>query len=395
MTELVLSTQLAQAVDCVDAETGASLRAAFDSMFAQADDWVRRAASIKITSEDQTREMKFARESRLALREIRVNAEKTRKKLKADSLLRSRAIDGIYNVIAALIEPVEEHLLEQETFAERQAEKRRDLLREARKQTLVAFGANPATYADLGLMADDAWSQVVDAARSARDARVTRERELREAAEAAAAKAAADAEERRVQEAERERAAADERVRLEREATEAKRVAADERAAREKAETDARAERERQEAERRKADADAQAARIRQEAEAARLRREVDEANARAEAEKVAREKAERAAVAPRTAAPLRGPSLPASDAVQATLTATGKEVLDVFTRARLEPSEALMVLARLAGLVETMCVNTRKVRTTIDDLHDEFCERVATEREVMFKLASEKRASS
>ena len=87
------STALARVVTDLDPAAAQSLRATFETMFAQADEWIARARDIRVTSEDQKREMKFARESRLALKDIRVNAEKTRKKLKEDSVRTGRAID--------------------------------------------------------------------------------------------------------------------------------------------------------------------------------------------------------------------------------------------------------------------------------------------------------------
>src|SRR6185437_11549413 len=103
-----------------------------DTMFTQAEEWAARAALIKVTSVDQKREMKMARESRLALREIRIKVEHDRKRLKEDSTRRGRAIDGIANVLKALIEPLEAHLLEQETFAERVEAVRKNALKSTR-----------------------------------------------------------------------------------------------------------------------------------------------------------------------------------------------------------------------------------------------------------------------
>ncbi len=149
-----------------------TLRDAFDEMFAQTDEWAKRAADVKVTSLDQIREMRFARECRLALREIRVNAEKARKRLKEDSVRRGKAIDGLANVIKACIEPIEAHLLEQETFADRHEQTVRDEKARQRTEVLVAYGVNPATYTSLGEMADDTWETVLEQARLAHEKRL-------------------------------------------------------------------------------------------------------------------------------------------------------------------------------------------------------------------------------
>lgn len=234
MSAAVLATTdpLATALVGLEPDSATMLRSAFEAMFADADRWCASARAIRVTSESQKREMKMARESRLALREIRVNGEKARKRLKADIVLQGKAIDGIANVLKALIEPIEAHLLEQETFAERAEEARRDALRAARTEVLVAYGADPGAYVNLGSMADETWDLTIANARAAHEARVEAEKqaeairleaerlatERREAERAAAAKAEAERLEReKAVKVEREAAAA-ERVRLEREA---------------------------------------------------------------------------------------------------------------------------------------------------------------------------------
>lgn len=299
----------------LEPDSATMLRSAFETMFAQADEWCARARSIQITSVDQKREMKLARESRLALREIRVNADKERKRLKEDSVRRGKAIDGIANVLKALIEPIEAHLLEQETFAERAEEARRDALRDARTTALIAYGADPAAFVNLGAMAEETWELTIDNARAAHEAKIEAAKQaeiVRLEAERIAAdrrkaerEAAAKAEAERV---ERERAQAEENARLkleaaerekaakaEREAAAAERARSEEeaRVAREAAQAEARAAKASAEAETRKAreEADRAAAEL---ADAKRLEREREEAEAaRAAAEEAARKAAE------------------------------------------------------------------------------------------------------
>lgn len=275
---------IAVAIVGLEPDSSAMIRGAFESMFAQADRWAASAKAIKVTSVDQRREMKLARESRLALREIRINAEKARKKLKEDSVLTGKAIDGIANVLKALIEPIEAHLLEQETFAKRAEQARKDALREARTEALRAYGADPTAFVDLGAMAEETWTLTIEGAKDAHEARLEAEKqaravrleaeriaaERREAERQAAAKAEAER-------AEREKAQAEENARLRREA--------------EEREAAARAEREAAAAERAKVEAEARAEREKARAEIERQNAEL----ARVRAEKAAAEQAEQA----------------------------------------------------------------------------------------------------
>jgi hypothetical protein len=224
--------QVSLAVRGLEPESAMTLRATFESMFAQTEEWAARAQSIKVTSVDQKREMKLARESRLALREIRVNAEHARKRLKEDSTRRGKAIDGIANVLKALIEPIEAHLLELETFADRADAARKTALKSAREETLRALGTDPAIYVNLGETSEGTWATTLDAARTNHEAKLEAAREAEsirvEAERIAAEKRAADRAERVKAEAERverERLQAEENARLLKEKTELEEVA--------------------------------------------------------------------------------------------------------------------------------------------------------------------------
>ena len=103
----------------------ANIETAFVGFFSEAEKWRQQALSIKITSADQKTEMKMARTIRLALKEVRVTAEKKRVELKKDVNLMAKAIDGANNMLLAAISPLETHLKNQEEFAERLAEEQR------------------------------------------------------------------------------------------------------------------------------------------------------------------------------------------------------------------------------------------------------------------------------
>jgi len=90
----------------------------FNDYFFIASDWEKKAKTIIVLNEGQKAEMQMARAGRLFLRKKRIAIEKTRKELKEQSLREGKAIDGIANVLKALIIPIEEHLEKQEKYIE-------------------------------------------------------------------------------------------------------------------------------------------------------------------------------------------------------------------------------------------------------------------------------------
>ena len=102
---------------------GAELLKRFEDYFSIAAEWETRAKAIIITDDNCFTEqgkfdMQSARNGRLFLRDKRIAIEKARKELKEQSLREGRAIDGIANVLKALIVPIEKHLEKQEHFVE-------------------------------------------------------------------------------------------------------------------------------------------------------------------------------------------------------------------------------------------------------------------------------------
>ncbi len=82
----------------------------FQDYFKMAAEWEVKAKAIVVTDDTQVGDMQMARAGRLFLKEKRVSIEKTRKTLKEQSLREGKAIDGIANILKALIAPIEEHL---------------------------------------------------------------------------------------------------------------------------------------------------------------------------------------------------------------------------------------------------------------------------------------------
>lgn len=135
----------------------------FLPLFEKAKQWKAKAAEIVVNDASQLREMELARVSRLALRDVRLEADKIRKALKEDGLRYGRAVQGVYNVIEYLIVPIEKDLEGKEKFAEIQAAKRREELAEQRRTQLQAINCDPSFY-DLGNMPEEQYAKVLSAA---------------------------------------------------------------------------------------------------------------------------------------------------------------------------------------------------------------------------------------
>lgn len=118
----------------------------FGEDYKQAETISKEASSIVVSSEDDIKTMGIARKKRLELKNIRVNVEKIRKTLKEDSLREGKAIDGIANVIKALIVPVEQHLETQEKFAEVRAAERKAKRHADRIEKLSQFVDDVSFY---------------------------------------------------------------------------------------------------------------------------------------------------------------------------------------------------------------------------------------------------------
>ena len=101
----------------------------FQDYFEVASEWEKKAKALVVTNESQVTEMEMARTGRLFLREKRIAVENARKNLKEQSLREGKAIDGIANVLKALIVPIEEYLEKQEKFVEIREEAKREAKR--------------------------------------------------------------------------------------------------------------------------------------------------------------------------------------------------------------------------------------------------------------------------
>lgn len=149
----------------LEKEVSASLKDQFLPFFDQAEEWKKKAESLVVTDESQIREMKMAREARLALRAIRVDADKKRKSLKEESLRYGKAVQGVYNVIEYLIKPIEKHLEEQEKFVEIQEAKRKAELKAQREVELAPYSEFLPVGLNLEDMSDEDYNKLLSGAK--------------------------------------------------------------------------------------------------------------------------------------------------------------------------------------------------------------------------------------
>ena len=145
----------------VEASDAEKLQKAFEPFFQRVEDWKGKAMAIKVTNVAQREEMAKAREARLILRDVRLNAEKTRKELKEDALRYGQSIDAIARMIKTAIEPLEEHLEQQEKFAEIQAAKQREERRQLREFEFSPFAEFSPTHVDIYAVDDEEYAHIL------------------------------------------------------------------------------------------------------------------------------------------------------------------------------------------------------------------------------------------
>jgi colicin import membrane protein len=139
----------------IESQTGQFLQQNFQPFYEQVAVWQEKALAIKVTDISQTREMKLAREIRLAIADVRIAADKRRKTLKEDSIRYGKAIQGVYNVIEHETKKLERYLEEQERFAIIQEQNRITGLRALRTSEIFDYTEFIPYGVDLGNMTEE------------------------------------------------------------------------------------------------------------------------------------------------------------------------------------------------------------------------------------------------
>lgn len=138
-------------------DTVTSLEATFGPLYARADDLMRQASLVKVTTLDQLGHMQTAKTVRLQLRGLRGEIAAAHKAAKEESLKKGRAIDLIKNTAVEAIGKAEDYLLEQEEFKVRWEKEQRDGLRADRLRLLGVFAdlIPPPTFELADLSTED------------------------------------------------------------------------------------------------------------------------------------------------------------------------------------------------------------------------------------------------
>jgi hypothetical protein len=173
----------------LEEQTKQTIIARFATFLERANEWEERAKAIKVTDISQIEEMAQAREGRLILKNIRVEADRTRKELKEDSLSYGRAVQGVYNLIENVISPIEDYLLEQEKFADIIEAERVRNLRQQRQEHMLPYQDYVPLSLDLASMTDEEYNKFFNMAKAQHEEliRIGKEVERRKKEEAEAA----------------------------------------------------------------------------------------------------------------------------------------------------------------------------------------------------------------
>lgn len=124
----------------------ADLPTIWNGFHSQLSSLVDTAKTLTVTSAEQLELINTARTTRLALRRLRLDVEAKRKELTDFHLRTKQEIDSSAKWLKDKITPLEDRLEEQEKFAERQAQERRQALIAERSSLLLPFGVDVSLY---------------------------------------------------------------------------------------------------------------------------------------------------------------------------------------------------------------------------------------------------------
>lgn len=148
----------------------------FQQFFEEIGRYEEEAKSLEVIDENEVDKMKRARELRLTISKIRIEAEKKRKFLKEDYLRGGRAIQGVYNIIESLTIPIEKHLEQQEKFKELLEQKRKLEITEKRLNLLSEFVDDTSVY-NLAEMSEAGFQELLNASKIAREQKLKAEKD--------------------------------------------------------------------------------------------------------------------------------------------------------------------------------------------------------------------------
>lgn len=180
----------------VKSEDMESILAEYSPHVVKAVELCAKAEAITVTDETQTAQMAEAKSLRKEIASTRIDAEKSRKFLKEESLRKGQIIDTIYREFEKVVKPIEKRLEEAEKFAELAQAKRDEELRIKREAELAPYlaeGEQAYQYGTMSAISESAFQSILAGAKLAKQ---TRDTEKAEADRLAKEKAEADAKER-------------------------------------------------------------------------------------------------------------------------------------------------------------------------------------------------------
>lgn len=133
----------------------------FEGSFEAINACAEKVEGLEITDISQRDDMRLARETRLELKRIRVDAEKKKKELKDGILKEGRFIDATLKLITDATKPVEANLLEMESFAKRKEEERLAQLKQDRIAELSPYDVD-TQFIDVVNLTEDEFAQLVE-----------------------------------------------------------------------------------------------------------------------------------------------------------------------------------------------------------------------------------------
>jgi hypothetical protein len=132
----------------------------FADYLKQAEEMERVIDDYVVTDVSQVDKMQKAQKAQKALQRIRLDAEITRKDLKAEYLNGGRLVDGINNVILGLVSPMEAKMNASSKFIEIAEQKKRDEVRKARVDALSPYTPDAAIMPVMD-MTDEGFAQML------------------------------------------------------------------------------------------------------------------------------------------------------------------------------------------------------------------------------------------
>lgn len=149
-------------------EVVSSVKSKFEEYQSIVTEWGEKAYSINVTDVNQAELMQQAKEGRSFLRAKRLEIEKTRVRLKEQSLNEGRFIDKIAKDLVTIIKPAEEHLELQEKYKEIQEELAKTKLKNDRLELLKPYiDFVDLNSFDLKTMSDVAFNTILLGSKSA------------------------------------------------------------------------------------------------------------------------------------------------------------------------------------------------------------------------------------